>query len=62
MSMQTDLLRLKRRTERMRTRMESETALKKTAKEDFSKDLAQSVTFNQETAIRKTKVKILQRH
>ena len=62
MSMQTDLLRLKQQTERKRTRIESETALKKTAKEDYSKDLAQSVIVNQETAIRKTKVKILQRH
>lgn len=62
MPMQADLLRVKQQTERKRTRMESETALKKTAKDDFSKDLTLSVTSNQETAIRKTKVKILRRH
>jgi hypothetical protein len=62
MSLQTDLLRLKQQTDRKHIRIESETALKKTAKEDFSKDLAQTVTANQDTAIRKTKVKILQRH
>jgi len=62
MPLQTDLLRLKQQTDRKRTRIESETALKKTAKEDFSKDLAQTVAANQDTAIRKTKVKILQRH
>ncbi|MEH6528235.1 MAG: hypothetical protein V7723_19375 [Sneathiella sp.] len=62
MPLQTDLLRVKQQTERKRTRRDSETALKKTAKDDFSKDLALSVTSNQETAIRKTKVKILQRH
>ncbi|USG61255.1 hypothetical protein NBZ79_19025 [Sneathiella marina] len=62
MPMQTDLLRLKQQSERKHTRTRSEAALKKTAKDDFSRDLAQSVTSNQETAIRKTKVKILQRH
>jgi hypothetical protein len=61
MSMKSDLLRVKKQRERRRTRLNSETELKKTAKPDFSKDLAQSVTTNQEKADRKSKLDILRR-
>lgn len=62
MSMKTDLLRIKEQQERRRTRIYAETELKKAAKPDFSKDLAQSVTTNHEIAERKSKLDILRRH